>query len=131
MITSLFASFFGFFYIYIARQVILVRMKLKVLFGTANSDELEQIVSAHDNFSKYTVFFLLLMLILELQDIQYLFLLVFGSMFFIGRIMHYSAMKKGLSGLPMRRIGMRFTFMPILLFSVLNLFKFIEQNLKF
>ena len=130
MITPIFASIIGFIYFYISRQTILTRRKQKVLFGSNDNPEVTRMISAHSNLTSYAPLFLILFFLLEYQGFNKYVLVAFGVLFITGRILHFFAMKNGMDGLKIRVIAMRLTLMPIMVLSVLNLAKSIQNLLS-
>jgi uncharacterized membrane protein YecN with MAPEG domain len=110
-------------YIGLAFRVIKKRREFKVPVGTGNQSELETAIRAHGNFSEYVPFFLLLLLVAELNKAPNWLLALCALMMIAGRLIHSTAIPAG--DLPKRVIGMQLTFAAMVIATITNLVPFI------
>lgn len=97
MIFSLYAGLLGLYFLFASVAVIRKRRAKQVAVGTGKDRELAAFVYAHENFQNYSPIFLILLAIGEfilgrwnLSGLVHLF----GSLFIIGRILHWLGMTK-------------------------------------
>jgi uncharacterized membrane protein YecN with MAPEG domain len=110
-------------YIGLAFRVIKKRREFKVPVGTGNQSELETAIRAHGNFSEYVPFFLLLLLVAEINGAPKWLLILCALMMIAGRLIHAVAIPAG--DLPKRVIGMQLTFAAMVIATITNLVPFI------
>ena len=115
MITSIYAAILGFLYFHITMTVIRGRVKNQISLGSGDKNEIIHLVSAHSNFAAYVPFFLILLLLLELQHANFILLNALGVVFVIGRVLHYVGMKGERMNFKLRKKGMLLTMWPILI----------------
>lgn len=82
-------------YIGLAFRVIKKRREFKVPVGTGNQSELETAIRAHGNFSEYVPFFLLLLLVAEVNHAPIWLLVLCAVMMIVGRLIHAIAIPAG------------------------------------
>ncbi|MCD2451147.1 MAPEG family protein [Methylicorpusculum oleiharenae] len=110
-------------YIGLAFRVIKKRREFKVPVGTGNQSELETAIRVHGNFSEYVPFFLLLLLVAEINQAP-IWLLTLGALMMIaGRLIHAIAIPAG--DIPKRIIGMQLTFIAMVTAAITNLVPFV------
>jgi uncharacterized membrane protein YecN with MAPEG domain len=125
MITGLYAGVLGLFYVFLSLRVALLRKKLKIGLGDGGEKKLARAIRVHGNFSEYTPFILLLMVLFELQSIHilsYSFLILhfFGMTFLLARSLHAYGITQH-SGISVGRFsGILLTWFIIICLSVLN-----------
>lgn len=110
-------------YIGLAFRVIKKRREFKVLVGTGNQSELEMAIRAHGNFSEYVPFFLLLLLVAEINSSPIGLLALCALMMIAGRLIHAIAIPAG--DLPKRVRGMQLTFIAMVTTAIANLVPFV------
>lgn len=125
MYTHLFAGLLTLLYLLISALTIRARRKNRVSLGYGKNNEIEAIVSAHSNFSSYTPLFLFLLYILELESKSNLLILILGSGFFLGRLLHFIAFTGPKMNFKLRTVGMILTLTPLAIQAVLLIYFFI------
>lgn len=132
-VTALYAAFLAIFFIFLSFRVSMTRSKYNILVGDGGNFEMCKMMRAHANFSEYTPIFLILLLMLESMNLDKLGLNVLGSLFLIGRMLHYigfsrySATKKGkidsANGMKYIVVGMFFNHTCIAVSALVILYK--------
>lgn len=89
MITYFFAALLTFLYVLITFKTIRFRRSKKILYGFGNESDLNYPSVAHGNFSAYVPLFLVLFFLLEHSGLGALALCCLGSVFFMGRCIHF------------------------------------------
>jgi uncharacterized membrane protein YecN with MAPEG domain len=84
----LYASLLGFLLIFLSAHVIVLRRKLNCNFGDGGDPRLQRAIAAHANFSQYTAFALLLLLLISSLQVSLLLVHVLGLMLLLGRCLH-------------------------------------------
>lgn len=110
-------------YIGLAFRVIKKRREFKVPVGTGNQSELETAIRAHGNFSEYVPFFLLLLLVAEINGAPLWLLVLCALMMIAGRVIHAVAIPAG--DLPKRVMGMQLTLIGMVTAAITNLVPFV------
>ena len=94
MMTPLYAALLGLMLIMLSIKIIKTRRKYHVSLGDANSIEMKRCMRAQANFSEYTPIFLILLAFSEMKGLSLWAVNLFGTVFFVGRIMHaYSLLR--------------------------------------
>jgi uncharacterized protein len=94
MVTSLYAGILAFGFIGLSIHVIKGRRKFRVAMGDAQNHEMLRRIRAHANFVEYSLFFIVLMALVEMNRFPAYGLHIIGIAFLIGRSMHaYSLLK--------------------------------------
>ena len=105
-VISFYAAILTIIYLYLTLQVVKMRWKERIAVGVGNSEALLRVVSVHNNFSQYTPFFLLLLLIAAFNQMSIVLLNILGASFTIGRIIHLVGVRQLKEKLLWRQIGM-------------------------
>jgi len=121
MSTSLYAGILGLIYLKITFDTIMIRRTKKVSLGSGKSNEILHMTSAHNNFSNYAPFFLILFYLAEMRGFSQITLHIIAMFFILGRLFHYYYMKYQEKSFTKRQIGMIFTLIPIALLSIINI----------
>jgi uncharacterized membrane protein YecN with MAPEG domain len=125
MITSIFASILGILYFRLSLDTISSRRKNKVSLGAGDNNQVLQVMSAHSNYSNYVPILLILLYLLESsQKIPWWAIVLLGSIFTLGRVLHYLAFKNKMN-FKLRVRGMQMTLIPLMIMSVMNLIVFL------
>jgi uncharacterized membrane protein YecN with MAPEG domain len=121
MITSLFAGLLGLIYILITINVIRTRRRLKISLGDDGNPEMQKAISAHSNFHNYVPIFLILLYLIEVnQFVPSSIIIAIGSIFTLGRVLHFRGIVQ--NNFKLRVPGMMMTIFPITLCSLISLF---------
>jgi uncharacterized membrane protein YecN with MAPEG domain len=84
----LYSSLLAFLFLYLSVHVMLLRYKLKCNFGDGGDPRLLHAVAAHSNFSQYTPFALLLLLLISSLQVSLLLAHALGITLLLGRCFH-------------------------------------------
>lgn len=120
-VTSVFALCFTLLIIYLAMQVVRCRRKHKVGYGDNENKELQSAISAHSNAVENIPLTLLLLLLLELNSLDQIFLSVLGGAFLVARIIHARGLLKSIYVSFGRTYGTMFSWIIMIVMAVLNL----------
>ncbi|MGE4170257.1 MAG: MAPEG family protein [Candidatus Margulisiibacteriota bacterium] len=123
-LTSLFAGIMTLFYVRLTLRVVGFRKTYKVLLGDGGHDVLKAAISGHANFAQYAPLGVLLSFLCEIQGVSPYFMGPLIILFMAGRVIHYIALTNFTLKDPIRirRLGMRLTLMPLILFAVFLIF---------
>jgi uncharacterized membrane protein YecN with MAPEG domain len=100
--------------IWIARRVGQARIAHKVSIGDGGNTVLTARMRAHSNYTEYTPFFLILLLLIEMAKGSELWLWVVGAVYIIARIAHVYGMEaRGKPG-KLRLVGILTTMLVLL-----------------
>lgn len=125
MITSLYAGLLAILFFRMSTDVIRQRVKHKVSLGYGPNNEIEGVVSAHNNFASYTVLTLFLLYLLEQsQVVPGAVIHVLAAVFTLGRVLHYKALSAEEMKFKLRRAGMMMTFFPLVFLGAANIYAF-------
>lgn len=121
MITAAYASLLTLLYVYLSIRIISIRRGKKISLGTGADKQLERAIRVHSNFSEYVPLSLLLILMLELQSVNYLIVIFLGLLLLVGRCIHAYGFSQQQEDFRLRVYGMILTFMTLIFSSVINL----------
>ena len=121
MITAAYASFLTLLYVYLSIRIISIRRGKKISLGTGADKQLERAIRVHSNFSEYVPLSLLLILMLELQSVNYIIVIFLGFLLLVGRCIHAYGVSQQQEDFRLRVYGMILTFMTLIFSSVINL----------
>lgn len=108
--------------IWIAWRVGQVRIAHKVSIGDGGNDALTARMRAHGNYTEYTPFFLILLLLIELARGSELWLWIVGAVYILARIAHVYGMEaRGKPG-KLRSIGIIVTMLVLLGLSIFAIY---------
>lgn len=122
-ITLISASFLGLLLIHLSYAVSKQRMRTKTDIGDGGDKELQRVIRAHGNFIEYVPMGLLLIGLLEMAELQKELLIGLAVMFVVGRYMHGLTFGKIEGRNRYRFWGTIFTWLTILIASILGLLK--------
>jgi uncharacterized membrane protein YecN with MAPEG domain len=95
MISILFLAFFVIIFIYCSFNIIKIRKNSKLpLSGTNDPIELTRWIAAQNNFNQYSIWFLLMLFVIDFYGDLIWEVLALGVVFAIGRIFHLLSMTK-------------------------------------
>ena len=121
MITAACASLLTLLYVYLSIRIISIRRGKQISLGTGADKQLERAIRVHSNFSEYVPLSLLLILMLELQSVNYLIVIFLGLLLLVGRCIHAYGVSQQQEDFRLRVYGMILTFMTLIFSSVINL----------
>ena len=101
MITAFYTAILACGLIFLTLRIVKRRMKYKIGLGDGGNEDLRQAMRIHGNFTELMPFCLLLMLLLELQYMDPVYLHIAGITLVMGRILHFL----GLSQSPLTTKG--------------------------
>jgi uncharacterized protein len=85
---ALYAALLALLFTHLSLRVILLRRKLRQSLGDGGHPELQCAIAAHANFSQYTPFALLLLLLVASLQVPQLIVHLLGLLLLIGRCLH-------------------------------------------
>jgi uncharacterized membrane protein YecN with MAPEG domain len=123
-ITGLYAALAALLVVFLAVRVVLYRRTTKVGLGDGNNPDLLQCIRVHANAVEYVPLYLLLMLILELNQTLPMLIHVFGIVLIVARLLHAWGVSyhRGLSA--GRALGAGLTVLGTVLMALLLLWQF-------
>jgi len=104
-------------FMFLTFRVIAYRRKNQISLSINKDSEILSRVRAHGNFVEYTPFFILVILLCELQQTNTILLRGFAAIFIIGRYLHATGILTG--NLTLRAPGMILTLLAIFFSTVL------------
>lgn len=126
MSTYLFASLLTLLYLLISVLTIKARTKNRISLGYGKNNEIEAIVSAHSNFASYAPLFIFLLYILEHELQSDFIIVILGSGFLLGRILHLIAFTSHKMNFKLRTLGMVLTLTPLAIQALLLIYFFLK-----
>lgn len=124
-ITAFYASLLTLLYIGLSIRVIRLRFKLQVGLGDGGQESLTKGIRVHGNFSEYIPLALILLAGFELNNADSLWIHVFGSVLFIGRVLHALGITKSMGTSAPRALGTLSTFTVLLILAIANIYAFV------
>jgi uncharacterized membrane protein YecN with MAPEG domain len=132
MVITVYAAFLGFWYIFLILQVIRVRMGIKgKLQGGQQSKDLANAVKAHATFSEYIPLPLILLVLLEMQEANLLYLNFLAALLCLSRVLHSVSLlfiEKLLKTTKLRMLATALTILVVLLAAFSNLFMYFTRG---
>lgn len=104
-VTSLYTGFFLLLMLALAVNVVRLRMSEKVSLGDGDNRRVRQAMRAHANAAEYVPVVLIGLALLELAGVAAWMLLLYGSVFLVGRVLHAIGMVQPRSVTRMRQLG--------------------------
>jgi uncharacterized membrane protein YecN with MAPEG domain len=123
-ITGLYAALVALLVMVLAVRVVLRRRSAKVGLGDGNNPDLLQCIRVHANAVEYVPLYLLLMLILELNQTLPILIHVFGIVLVVARLLHAWGVSRHSGISPGRALGAGLTVLMIILMALLLLWQF-------
>ena len=114
LVTPLYAAVLGLIFVLLSVNIIRLRRALKISLGDGESGQMRKATRSHANFAEYVPLSLVLMLLLEVQTGASGFIHFLGLLLIAGRIMHAWGLNQPRQILPLRTLGMAFTFVGII-----------------
>jgi uncharacterized membrane protein YecN with MAPEG domain len=119
MISALYASLLAFLICWLSLNVIKKRRINKISIGDGDNEELKTAMAAQSNAIEYIPIALLLLLVLEYNNSNLLFVHALGLSLIAGRILHARGILSG--NLKTRILGMQVTIFTIIGLAVINI----------
>jgi len=126
-VTSLYASLLAILIIFLCLNVVKFRMVKKVGLGDNGDKAGQKVIRAHANAVEYIPVLLILMAIYEINGGLPVILHVLGVVTVVARIIHAMGLSKSGGTSFGRLYGAGLTFLVVLIFAGMNLFKFFSQ----
>lgn len=120
--TPLFAAILGLLFVYLSYGVIKFRMAHRIASGSGEVAALERAIRAHANFAEYVPLTLILLWFVETLTMSSTLVLLFGSVFVFGRILHVIGMVRPQRWMILRQLGMVLTLSVIAILSIYLLY---------
>ncbi len=122
LVTALYGSLIALLMVVTALSVVKVRRASRIGLGSGGNAELEQKMRVHANLTEYAPISLLLLLFLELNQADTLWLHIFGSVLVIARVLHAWGFSHSKGASKGRVIGTVLTMLNIVAMSLTNVF---------
>ncbi|GMH41975.1 hypothetical protein BSKO_09894 [Bryopsis sp. KO-2023] len=121
-ITSLYGGLLGGAFLWMSLRVANFRRGNKISIGTGGNKQFEHLMRGHGNFVEYTPFFMMLLVIAEVDGFAGNWLYVLGGLFSLGRLLH-AAFFFFRAPMFCRFYGMIATLLPTSILSALLVFR--------
>lgn len=129
MITYLYAGILSLLSVKLALDCISARKRNSISLGMGTSNEIENVVSAHSNFTSYAMPLLFLTYLIETsQLIPAAIIHLLALSFTIGRFLHYFAFRNGKMNFKFRVMSMKLTLYPLMVLAIINIGLFIYMK---
>jgi hypothetical protein len=123
-ITGLYAALMALLVVVLALRVVMFRRSARVGLGDGNNPDLLKRIRVHGNAVEYVPFYLLLMLILELNQTAPILIHVFGIVLVVARLMHAWGVSRHSGITAGRALGAGLTVLMMVLMALLLLWQF-------
>ena len=123
-ITGLYAALMALLVVFLAVRVVLFRRSAKVGLGDGNNPDLLKCIRVHANAVEYVPLYLLLMLILELNQTLPMLIHAFGIVLIVARLFHAWGVSRHSGITAGRALGAGLTVLGMVLMSILLLWQF-------
>lgn len=120
LVTAIIAAVLTAIFIKLSFAVIGLRRKNKVGLGSGGHEDLERAIRAQGNFAEYVPFGILLIACLELNGAPWWLVTIPGITLIIGRLLHVVGINTPPPDFSKRVLGMKFTFLTLIVLIVLN-----------
>lgn len=131
MITSFYTAILAIILIFLSVKIIQNRRSSKIPIGTDSDNFLQRKIRAHGNFTEYTGFFLIMLLLVEIAGLNKYFIHFFGLIFITGRVLHaYGLIIAEIKNknFIFRQAGMACTFFCLSSLALILIFQFIKNS---
>ena len=119
-VTAIFSLIFTVLILALSYQVVYWRRKLRVGYGSAGKQQLQQAISAHSNAIENLPLAMILFLMLELQGVTGLILMITGSLLVFSRLIHAYGLSNSIYVSFGRTYGTMITWFVMVFMAVLN-----------
>src|SRR3569833_744418 len=123
-ITGLYAALMALLIVFLAVRVVLFRRSAKVGLGDGNNPDLLKCIRVHANAVEYVPLYLLLLLVLELNQTLPMLIHLFGIVLVVARLFHAWGVSRHSGITTGRAIGAGLTVLGMVLMAVLLLWQF-------
>ena len=123
-ITGLYAALMALLIVFLAVRVVLFRRSAKVGLGDGNNPDLLKCIRVHANAVEYVPLYLLLMLVLELNQTLPMLVHVFGIVLVVARLFHAWGVSRHSGVTTGRALGAGLTILGLVVMAVLLLWQF-------
>ena len=120
LVTSIIAAVLAIIFIKLSFTVIGLRRKNKVGLGSGGHEDLERAIRTQGNFAEYVPIGIILIACLELNGAPWWLVVIPGIALIIGRLIHATGMNTPPPDFSRRVLGMKFTFLTLVVLIVLN-----------
>lgn len=123
-ITGLYAALLALLVVVLAVRVVMYRRTARVGLGDGNNQDLLKRIRVHANAVEYVPLYLLLMLILELNQTAPILLHTFGIVLIVARLVHAWGVSRHSGVTAGRAVGAALTVLMMVLMALLLLWQF-------
>jgi uncharacterized membrane protein YecN with MAPEG domain len=124
-ITGLYAALLALLMMGLAVRVMLLRNRHRIGVGDGGSTPMNLGIRAHANAIEYVPMALILLLVLELNQTQPLWLHAFGITLLVGRVLHALGLSRSAGSSPGRLVGIALTLLVIVGMALLLIWQFV------
>jgi len=121
MISSLYGSLLSFVFLALTTRVIKIRRSQKISIGDQGNQILQRAVRAQSNFCESVPIFMILLIIAELNMVNYIILHFCGLIILFGRVFHAFGISHEKAQFHFRASGMLLTLISITILALANL----------
>lgn len=123
MISSFYAAVLGIWVVWLSLRVVKLRRKKKIPLDHGDDQELKAAIRVHGNAVEYLPLAIILLILIELNGGNMIFIHIAGIALIAGRVLHFKALTE--NNIRYRVLGMQFTLFTIIGAAVLNLYYFV------
>ena len=120
-VTAITAGLLALVFLVLSIRVIKLRGQNSISLGDGGNEALQRAIRGHGNFAEYAPLGVLLLLIAELQSVNFYLLTAFAAALLLGRTCHGYAFAFTASSPALRQAGMILTFLAIAALALTNL----------
>lgn len=125
-ITAFYTGLLTLLFIALSFNIIRLRFTLKIGLGDGGEQQLIKAIRIHGNFAEYMPLALILLAGFELSGAESLWVHLFGSILFLGRIAHAIGLNQSVGTSKPRAFGVISLFIVLLVLAVANIYAFVS-----
>lgn len=126
-VVMLYAGLLALIFVALSIRTLRLRRHLKVAVGDGGSVVMLRAMRVHSNFSEYVPIGLLLLYFVEVAGTNQVLVHFLGASLLLGRILHAIGVSQVNEKFLFRVLGMTMTFIPIVVCSLLNIFRYLTK----
>lgn len=116
--TILYTGVLGIIFFIHSLRTINARRTTKTSLGDGGDDLMLRRIRTHGNFAEYIPIVLIILLLLEQQEVNYVLLHMYGVVVVVGRLLHAYGLHSPETPGWARMLGMQFTLWPLIVGSI-------------
>ena len=126
-VVMLYAGLLALIFVALSIRTLRLRRHLKVAVGDGGSVVMLRAMRVHSNFAEYVPIGLLLLYFVEVAGANQVLVHFLGASLLLGRILHAIGVSQVNEKFLLRVLGMTMTFIPIVVCSLLNIFRYLTK----